>query len=77
VTFKIIGPITDVERIAVSSGIRDLQWLREQFGPGRWRKLKGRATVKMSDESLRIAEVHWYEAEGVGRRRMKIKRFLD
>ena len=76
-TFEVVGPITDIERIAVSSGIRDIRWLRDQFGPGRWQKLKGRATVKMSDESLRIAEVHWYEAEGIGRRRMKIKRFLD
>ena len=75
--FEIIGPITEIKRIAVGSGIRNLQWLRDQFGPGRWRKLKGRATVRMSDESLRIAEVHWYEAEGVGRRRMKIKRFLE
>ena len=76
-TFEIIGSITEIESIAVSSGIRNLQWLRDQFGPGRWRKLKGHATVRMSDESIRIAEVHWYEAEGIGRRRMKIKRFLD
>ncbi|MGI4791931.1 MAG: hypothetical protein ACRYFS_24170 [Janthinobacterium lividum] len=76
-TFEIIGQITEVDRIAVSSSIHDIQWLREQFGPGRWRKLKGRATVRMADASIRIAEVHWYEANGVGRRRMKIKRFLD
>ena len=76
-TFEIIGRITDVERIAVSGGIRDIQRLRDQFGPGRWRKLKGRTTVKMADTSIRIAEVHWYEADGIGRRRMKIKRFLD
>ncbi len=76
-TFEIIGKITDVERMAVSGSIRDIEKLREQFGPGRWRKLKGRATVKMADGSIRIAEVHWYEADGVGRRRMKIKRFLD
>lgn len=76
-TFKIIGRITDVERMAVSGGIRDIQKLREQFGPGRWRKLKGHATVKMADGAIRAAEVHWYEADGIGRRRMKIKRFLD
>ena len=76
-TFEIIGRIADVERIAVSGSIRDIEKLREQFGQGRWRKLKGRATVKMADASIRIAEVHWYEADGIGRRRMKIKRFLD
>ena len=77
VAFEIIGEITDVERIAVSGSIRDIEKLRNQFGAGRWRKLKGQATVKMADESFRIAEVHWYEADGIGRRRMKIKRFLD
>ena len=76
-TFEIIGQITSVERIAASGGIRDIQRLREQFGPGRWRKLKGRATVRMADATIRAAEVHWYEADGIGRRRMKIKRFLD
>lgn len=75
--FEIIGKITDVERIAVSGGIRDIETLRKQFGAGRWRKLKGRATVRMADGAIRVAEVHWYEADGVGRRRMKIKRFLD
>jgi len=77
VTFEIIGRVTDIERMAVSGSIRDIEKLREQFGPGRWRKLKGRATVKMADGEIRAAEVHWYEADGVGRRRMKIKRFLD
>ncbi len=75
--FEIIGRVTDVERIAVSGSIRDIGKLRQQFGPGRWRKLKGRATVKMADGTIRAAEVHWYEADGVDRRRMKIKRFLD
>lgn len=76
-TFEIVGRITDIERIAVSGSIREIKKLREQFWPGRWRKLKGRTTVKMANGSVRIAELHWYEADGVGRRRMKIKRFLD
>lgn len=75
-TFEIIGKITDVERMAVSSGIRDIEKLREQLGSDRWRKLKDRAIIKMADGATRV-EVHWYEANGVGRRRMKIKRFLD
>ena len=76
-SFEIVGPITDIETIAVGSAIHEIARLRQQFGRGRWRKLKGRATVRLSDGTLRHAEVHWYEANGVGRRRMKIKAFLD
>ena len=76
-SFEIVGPITDIKTIAVGSAIRDIARLRQQFGRGRWRKLKGTATVRLADDSLRQAEVHWYEANGVGRRRMKIKAFLD
>jgi hypothetical protein len=75
--FEIIGEITDVEVIAVGGNIGDIMRLRRQFGPGRWRKLKGVARVRLEHENLRLAEVHWYEAHGVGRRKMKIKRFLD
>lgn len=76
-SFEIIGSITDIETIAIGNAIHDLARIRQQFGRGRWRKLKGRATVRLPDGTLRFAEVHWYEANGVGRRRMKIKRFLD
>lgn len=75
--FEIVGAITDVETIAVGRKIRDIACLREQFGRGRWRKLKGTAIVRLPDGSVRQAEIHWYEASGIGRRRMKIKRFLD
>ena len=68
---------TCVETIAVGSSIRDIARLRQAFGSGRWRKLKGEATVQLAGGSVRQAEVHWYEASGIGRRRMKIKRFLD
>jgi hypothetical protein len=77
VYFEIIGSITNVETIAVGSSIRKLARLREQFGNGRWRKLKGIATVQLDDGSIGEAEVHWYEAYGIGKRRMKIKRFLE
>lgn len=76
-TFEIIGKIQRVETIAVGGGIRAIMRLRKQFGPGRWRKLKGTATVRLANGSVRTAEVHWYEAHGIGRRKMKIKRFLD
>jgi len=75
--FEIVGEITDVETIAVGRGIRDLARLRKRHGPGRWRKLKGVTTVRLASGRIRWAEIHWYEAHGVGRRRMKIKRFLD
>jgi len=75
--FEIIGQITDIETIAVASHIRILPMLRKQYGSGRWRKLKGMATVRLADDSIRLAEVHWFEAHGIGRRKMRIKRFLD
>lgn len=57
--------------------VRERVRLRAQFGRGRWRKLKGIALVELQDGRLRKAEIHWYEAHGVGRRKLKIKRFLD
>jgi len=75
--FEIIEPIHDVEIIAVGSSIRILPWLRRTFGQGRWRKLKGLARVRLEDGTIARAEVHWYEAHGIGRRGMKIVRLLD
>lgn len=75
--FEIIGEITAVETIAVSGSIRILPMLRRRFGQARWRKRKGVATVRFADGSIRRAELHWFEAHGIGRRLMRIKRFLD
>jgi hypothetical protein len=75
--FEIIGDITQVETIAVGNSIRELPRLKEQFGAGRWRKLKGFAMVQLRDGTVREAEIHWYEAHGIGKRKMKIKRFLE
>ena len=74
--FEVVGSISNIEVIAVGRSIRELSRLRRAYGSGRWRKLKGRATVRLDDGSLCSAEVHWYEAHGVGKREMKIKRFL-
>jgi hypothetical protein len=74
--FEIVGPITDVETIAAGRSIRQLSRLRRQYGQGRWRKLKGTAMVRIASGALRRAEIHWYEAHGIGRVRHKIKRFL-
>ena len=74
--FEVVGKITDVERIAVSSSVRDIARLRKRYGAGRWRKLKGIATVELPNGEWHKAEVHWYEAHGIGRKEFKIKRFL-
>ncbi len=73
----VVGEITDIEVIAVGGNIGDIMRLRRQFGPGRWRKLKGVAKVRVEHGGVRLAELHWYEAHGVGRKKIKIKRFLD
>ena len=65
--FEIVGTISDVETIAVGRSIRQLARLRRQHRPGRWRKLKGIATVRLAGGELRRAEIHWYEAHGIGR----------
>ena len=75
--FEIIGEVTDIERIAVGSSIRQIARLRKQFGAGHWRKLKGVATVRLANGRIRGVEPHWYEAHGVGKRKLKIKRYLD
>ena len=75
--FQVIGIIADIEQIAVGNAIRELPSLQKRFGRGRWRELKGVATVRLFDGMTRLAEIHWYEAHGIGKKRMKIKRYLD
>lgn len=75
--FDIIGTITDIQRIATGTSIRALARLREEYRVARWRKLKGVATVRLANGRIRTGELHWYEAHGVGKRKMKIKRYLD
>jgi hypothetical protein len=75
--FEIIGKISEVETIAAGSGIRILPVLRRRFGQGRWRKLKGVAQVRLRDGTIRLAEIHWFEAHGIGKKLMRIKRYLD
>ena len=71
--FEIIGNITAVEPIAVGGGIRDRRRLRRLYGKGRWRKLRGIATVRLADGTIHTAEVHWYGAHGIGRKECKLK----
>jgi hypothetical protein len=77
VFFEILGAITDVETFATGSSIRELRRLRKFYGPGRWRKRKGIARVRLPNGSIRTAEIHWYEASGIGKMEFKIKRLLD
>ena len=75
--FEIIGNIRQTGTFARGSAIRELSRLRKFHGLGNWRKRKGFATVRLPDGSLRDAEIHWYEANGIGKREFKIKRYLD
>jgi hypothetical protein len=75
--FELIGEIAEIETFAVGSSIRELPRLRRTYGPGRWRKRKGVAQIRLEDGSVGKVELHWYEAHGIGRKEMKIKRFVD
>ena len=76
-TFEIVGEISEQETIATGSSIRILAVLRKRFGKGRWRKRKGVAEVRLRNGTIRFAEIHWFEAHGIGKRFMRIKRYLD
>ena len=76
--FEIISEISDIETIATGRGIRDRKRLQKEYGKGRWRKLKGVAQVRLIDETIRLVEIHWYEAHGIGKKEFKLKLpFLD
>ena len=74
---RIVSPITVIENIAISRGIRELKRLRRLHGGKRWRKVKGSAHVELDNGDIRLAELHWYEAHGIGKKEIKIKRLLD
>ena len=76
--FEIIGEIEGIEVIATGTSIRDIARLRRRYGTGRWRKMKGTATVRLiRSGAVHRAEIHWYEAHGIGKVKFKIKQFLD
>jgi hypothetical protein len=74
--FKILGTVDEIEKVAEGRSIRILPYLNKTYGRGRRRKLKGVATVELEDGTIRIAEIHWYEAHGIGKRDFKIKQYL-
>jgi hypothetical protein len=75
--FEIIDQITNVETFATGSSILEIGRLRKLYGKGRWRKRKGIARIRLSDGSIHLAEVHWYEASGIGKKEFKIKRLIE
>ncbi len=75
--FEVVGRITNVDVIASGAGVRLRRYLRKVYGRGNWRKLKGVATVRLPNGTLRKVELHWYEAHGIGKRDLKIKRYLE
>ncbi len=76
--FEVIGDIKDIQIIAVAGSIRDIEWLRKTYGSGRWRKLKGFARIRFLDDGEEFnAELHWYEAHGIGKVEMKVKELFD
>ena len=75
--FEVVGDISGIETIAVGRKIRILPLLQKRYGRGRWRKLKGVASVRLADGRIRVAEVHWFEAHGIGKKKMRIKYYLD
>jgi hypothetical protein len=74
--FEILSEISEIETFATGSGIREIARLRRIYGRGRWRKRKGIARIRLTNGTVHIAEVHWYEATGIGRKEFKIKRLL-
>ncbi len=74
--FDILGKTRDIEIIATGRGVYIKRYLERTYGKGRWRKMKGTATVQVADGTICEAEIHWFEAHGVGRKDFKIKRVI-
>jgi hypothetical protein len=77
VKFEVISQIEEIEVIALGTGIRNLAYLEKTYGAGRWRKLKGTAHISLPNGNMRRVELHWYEAHGIGRKDIKIKRYVE
>ena len=75
--FELLGPIETSETIASGTGLRDRRRLVREYGAGKWRKMKGIATVRLADGTICEAELHWYEAHGIGKKEIKFKRPID
>ncbi len=76
IKFEIIGDIREIEAIAEGRGVYIRRYLERTYGKGRWRKMKGIGTVELADATICEAEIHWFEAHGIGRKDFKIKRMI-
>jgi hypothetical protein len=76
ISFEIIGDISEIETIVIDKSIREISRLRKSYGSGRWRKMKGKATIRLPDGIICKAELYWYEAHGIGRKDIKIKKIF-
>jgi hypothetical protein len=75
--FDLLSEITNVETMSVNRSIREREQLNRQYGVGRWRKRKGVATIRYKKNGRIVtAEIHWYEAHGIGATKWKVKREL-
>ena len=74
--FELIGEISDIETIVIDKSIREIDRLKKTYEAGRWRKMKGKVTVRFADGTICKAEIHWYEAHGIGKKEIKIKHVL-
>ena len=75
--YDIIDEITEIEMIVKGTGIRELNRLRKFYGLGNWKKMKGIARIRLSTGKIRLAELHWYEAHGIGKKEIKRKKYLE
>jgi hypothetical protein len=75
--FDIIDEITEIETIAKGSGIRELNRLKKLYGFGNWKKMRGIAHIRLLSGKVRLAELHWYEAHGIGKKEIKRKKYLE
>lgn len=73
---EILGEIKNIETIAIGRGVYIRRYLERTYGKGRWRKMKGVATVRLANGTICEAEIHWFEAYGVGRKDFKIKKVI-
>jgi len=73
---EILSAIEDIETIAAGQGVYIRRYLERTYGKGRWRKMKGIATVRLADGAVCKAEIHWFEAHGIGRKDFKVKRVI-
>ena len=77
IEFEILGEIRDAETIATGRGVYIRRYLERTYGKGRWRKMRGMTTVRLADGTICGAEIHWFEAHGIGRKDFKIKRVIQ